>query len=76
MEISEVTLLNKKWEQDLTPNLIYTSECDWWNDVQNEARKGQFCVGFLSIWFTKNNSIAYWGQVFRWENGKFQSLHS
>ena len=41
MEIWEVTLLNKKWEQDLTANLIYIPGCDWWNDLQNEARKGQ-----------------------------------
>ena len=41
MEIWEVTLLNKKSKQDLTANLIYISGCDWWNDLQNEARKGQ-----------------------------------
>ena len=41
MGIWEVTLLNKKWEQDLTANLIYIPGCDWWNDLQNEAWKGQ-----------------------------------
>ena len=47
MGISEVTLLNKKWEQDLTANLIYISGCDWWNDLQNEAQKGQNLRRFL-----------------------------
>ena len=41
MGIWEVTLSNKKWKQDLTATLIYIPECDWWNDLQNEARKGQ-----------------------------------
>ena len=47
MEIWEVTLLNKKWEQYLTANLIYISGCDWWNDLQNEAQKGQILRRFL-----------------------------
>ena len=47
MEIWEVTLLNKKSKQDLTANLIYISGCDWWNDLQNEARKGQILRRFL-----------------------------
>ena len=41
MGIWEATLLNRKWEQDLTTNSIYIPGCDWWNDLQNEARKGQ-----------------------------------
>ena len=47
MEIWEVTLLNKKWGQDLTANVIYISGCDWLNDLQNKARKGQILRRFL-----------------------------
>ena len=39
MGIWEVTLLNKKWKQDLTATLIYKPVCDWWNYLLNEARK-------------------------------------
>ena len=47
MGIWEVTKLNKKWEQDLTANVIYIPVRDWWNDLQNEARKGQILRRFL-----------------------------
>ena len=58
MGISEVTLLIKKWEQDLTANLIYIPGWHTWVRFMKwsskwSSKRATFCVGFILIWFTK-----------------------
>ena len=65
MGISEVTLLNKKWEQDLTANLIYIPGWHTWVRLMKwsskwSSKRTAFCVGFILFWFTKQFHCLLW----------------
>ena len=51
MGILVVSLLNEKWEENLTATLNYITGCDWWNVLQNESAKDKLLLRF------PNNSI-------------------
>ena len=46
MGILVVSLLNEKWEEDLTATLNYITGCDWWNFLQNESTKDKLLRRF------------------------------